>query len=373
MQAIRALMRKEFAQVFRTKEMLALIFGIPLIQMTVLGFTITNEVKHISLIIADRDNSVISRQIGQAFTQTDRFDFLGFESDFDKIMERVHDWDAQMALVIPPNFARDIRRGRKPAIQVVVDGLDGNTAGIALGYAQGILTRQAGEIAIGLLRKNPVTPQPQINPLFRLWYNMNLDSAQFMVPGIVVVLLTIISMMLSAMSLVKEKEIGTLEQLMVTPLHKYQLLLGKILPFLLLAFFELGLVMFAAQWIFNIHMHGSYVLLFVLAFFYLFTTLGLGIFVSTITGTQQQAMFVSWFFMLFLLLLSGLFIPIENMPQAVKILTYLNPMRYFMYIMRDIFQKGAGFTQLLVDIIPMTVYGVLIFTVSVLKFRKRVA
>jgi ABC-2 type transport system permease protein len=206
----------------------------------------------------------------------------------------------------------------------------------------------------------------------RMWYNLNLDSPQYMVPGIVIVLLTIISMMLASMSLVREKEIGTLEQLLVTPLRKHELLLGKLIPFLILAFVELGIVLKAAQFIFSIESKGSLFLLAGLAFFYLFTTLGLGIFISTITNSQQQAMFVSWFFMVFMLLMSGLFIPIENMPDILQKLTYLNPMRYFLYIIRDIFQKGATMGYLWIDAIPMTIFGLLIFTFSVLKFQKRV-
>jgi ABC-2 type transport system permease protein len=169
-----------------------------------------------------------------------------------------------------------------------------------------------------------------------------------------------------------EKEIGTLEQLLVTPLRKHQLLLGKLIPFLILAFVELGIVLKAAQFIFSIESQGSFYLLAGLAFFYLFTTLGLGIFISTITNSQQQAMFVSWFFMVFMLLMSGLFIPIENMPDILQKLTYLNPMRYFLYIIRDIFQKGATLRYLLVDAVPMAIFGLLIFTFSVLKFQKRV-
>jgi len=193
-----------------------------------------------------------------------------------------------------------------------------------------------------------------------------------MVPGLVVVLLTVISMMLSAMSLVREKEIGTLEQLIVTPLRKYQLLLGKLFPFLILTFVEMVIIINAAKIIFSIEFVGSQPLLATLASLYLFTTLGLGIFISTITSTQQQAMFLAWFFMVFMLLMSGFLIPIENMPAFLQKITYLNPMRYFIYITRDIFQKGSNVQYLKIDILPMTIYGILIFWGSVLKFHKRI-
>lgn len=212
-----------------------------------------------------------------------------------------------------------------------------------------------------------------VNMQERMWYNPNLSPEQYMVPGIVVLLLTIVSMMLSAMSLVREKEIGTLEQLMVTPLKKHQLIFGKVIPFLILAFVEFMVVLQIAQWIFQIEMVGSLPLLSLLALLYLFATLGLGVFISTITTTQQQAMFVAWFFMVFMIIMGGFLVPIENMPPFLQKLTYINPMRYFMYMMRDIFQKGSSLHYLLKDAIPMTAYGVVIFTASVLKFQKRVS
>jgi ABC-2 type transport system permease protein len=366
------MIRKEFKQIFRTKEMVAILFIMPLIQMLLLGFAITNEVKNIKLIISDRDNSFLSREIIRKFTHTDRFNLIDFENSPAKISESLQTWKAQIALVIPLNFEKDVRRNLQPDIQIIADGIDGNSAGVATGYAGGILSE--------ILRDYPATSSNLIKlkevhlvqPEDRMWYNLNLNNAQYMVPGIVVVLVTIISMMLSAMGLVREKEIGTLEQLMVTPLKKQHLLLGKIIPFLILTFIELIIVLKAAQYIFSIEFAGSLPLLLGLATLFLFTTLGLGIFVSTITSTQQQAMFVSWFFMLFMLLMSGLFIPIENMPPILQKITYLNPMRYFMYIMRDIFQKGSTLQYLKSDILPMTAYGVIIFTFGVLKFQKRI-
>ncbi|MCB0264111.1 MAG: ABC transporter permease, partial [Calditrichaeota bacterium] len=295
----------------------------------------------------------------------------------------------------PPDFQRDLQRNQQPDLQIIVDGLDGNTAGVAIGYAQGILTEYAAKYlqnprqqtalmaALSASSGDGESLQNQLSAAQRnrphtvsmqqrMWYNLNLDSAQYMVPGIVALLLTIISMMLSSISLVREREIGTLEQLMVTPLKRYQLLLGKLLPFLILAFIEFFVVLQAAQIIFSIHMQGSYVLLGWMTLLYLFTTLGLGVFVSTVTGSQQQAFFVSWFFLVFMIMMSGLFIPIENMPQILQKLTYLNPLRYFIAIVRDVFQKGATAPFLIREALPMALLGLLIFTFSVLNFRKRV-
>ena len=372
MRPILYMLRKEFLQILRTREMMAILFVSPLLQMIILGFAITNEVKHIKLIIVDQDNSRLSREIARAFTHTDRFDIVGYAYSTEGVEEAIHGWKTQMAMIIPPHFGKEVQRLMQPKIQLIADGIDGNTAGVALGYARRIL----GEISEDLLqapqRRAQLMEIHLVEMEQRLWYNPDFNNAQYMVPGIVGVLLTIIPMMLTSMSLVREKEIGTLEQLMVTPLKRYQLMFGKIIPFLILSFIELGFVLVAAQLIFGIHMAGSYWLLAELAFLFLFTTLGLGVFVSTITATQQQAMFVSWFFMVFMILMSGLFIPIENMPALLQKLTYLNPMRYFMSIIRDIFQKDSTWRYLLVDSIPMTVFGILIFTFSVLKFHKRV-
>lgn len=374
MQPILYMIRKEFKQVFRTREMLAIIFMVPLIQMAVLGFAISTEVKNVTLIVADFDHSRSSREIAEAFRHTDRFRFLGYVNDLSRVSQEVHRWRAQMALVIPAGFERDLQRGLRPQIQIIADGLDGNTAGVALGHATAILSRYGLEQALDprlVARHRRALRQVQLED--RMWYNLDLKPEQYMIPGIVVVLVMIISTMLSAMGLVREKEIGTLEQLMVTPLTRTQLLLGKILPFLILTFVELAIVLIAAQLIFSVRMVGSYALLAGLAFVFLFTSLGLGIFISTISSTQQQAMFVSWFFMVFMLLMSGFFIPIENMPDILQKITYLNPMRYFMYIVREIFQKGATLPYLLQDVIPMAIFGVVIFVFSVLSFQKRVA
>ena len=367
------MMQKEFRQIFRDRPMMGIIFIVPLVQLLILAFAITTDVKHIKMSVVDFDKSTISREIIRAFSQTERFEIMDFTQDFHKIDNDMRAWKTQIALVIPSGFSKDMQRGSRPQIHISVDGVDGNTAGIALGYAQAILVKYGLECnppGLSLVSRSPLHI---VNMVERMWYNLELDSQQFMVPGIVVVLLTIIPMMLSAMSLVKEKEIGTLEQLMVTPLRKHQLLLGKIIPFLILSYLELAIVMTVAILLFNIAMNGSYLLLAFLSFLYLITTIGLGIFISTFTHTQQQAMFVAWFFMVFMIIMSGFFIPIDNMPRSLQAFTYLNPMRYFMAIIRDIFQKGSSFLYLVKDSAMMTFYGIIIISLAVIKFRKRVS
>ena len=374
MRSVHIMLIKEFKQIFRTKEMVGVIFGMPLIQLIILGFTITNEVINVSLIISDQDNSRISREIVRSFENTDRFNIVGYTIEQKAIEESIQKWESQVALIIPRGFGQNYQRGKDAEIQLLADGVDGNTSGIAIGYAQGILAEFQFPKNVSL-RQLPSSSQQRgrvVQMEERMWYNEDLDNAQYMIPGIIAVLVTVVSMMLSSINLVREKEIGTLEQLMVSPLKKYQILMGKILPFLVLTFVEVGIVLFFGQLIFSVEVKGSYFLLAGLAFLYLFTTLGLGIFISTITSTQQQAMFVSWFFMVFMIMVSGFFIPIENMPSLMQKMTYLSPMRYFLYIVRDIIQKDISFFYLLKDIIPMTIYGLLIFVISTIKFQKRV-
>ncbi len=373
MNRIIQMMKKEFLQIFRDRPMIAIIFLVPIIQLLILAYAITTEVKHIKLTIIDYDNSQTSREIIRAFSQTERFNVTDFNDDISKIDQQMRAWKTQVGLIIPHNFNKDLQRNLVPQIQVSVDGVDGNTAGIAFGYAQAILLNLGLENTF----KRIITAQNlklhNITMIQRFWYNLKLDSQQYMVPGIVVLLLTIIPMMLSAMSLVKEKEIGTLEQLMVTPLKKYQLLLGKLIPFLILSYIEITIVMSVAILFFKIPMNGSYLLLAFLSFLYLLTTIGLGIFISTFTHTQQQAMFVAWFFMVFMIIMSGFFIPIENMPEVLQKVTYLNPMRYFLSIIRDIFQKGSNLIYLWQDASLMSFFGLVTISLSVIKFQKRIS
>ncbi len=352
--------------------MLFLIFGVPVVQLVLLSFAITTDVKHVKLLVADLDESVLSREIVEAFAHSDRFDVEGFTRDLGRVRKDMQAWRVQMGLVVPSGFSADLRRNLKPQLEIVLDGVDGNSAGVAQGYARGILADIGMNYGTSLPDAGKALDLHVVTMEERMWYNLDLSSQQFMIPAIVVVLLTILPMMLSAMGLVKEKEIGTLEQLMVTPLKRHELLAGKIIPFLCLTYVELAIVMTVAVTLFRIPMNGSYVLLALLASVYLFSTLGLGIFISTVTRSQQQAMFVAWFFMVFMIIMGGVFIPIENMPAGLQKLTYIDPMRYFVSIVRDIFQKGSSLGYLLKDLIPMAAFGLLIFSASVARFQKRV-
>ncbi len=365
--------QKEIKQIFRAREMLILMFGAPLLQLLVLGFTVTNEVKHIKLFIDDRDNTELSRSMCEGFKHTDRFDIVDLQKG-ESSANMIENWDAQLVVIVPPGFGQELRLNRKPDVQFVADGLDGNSAAVSIGYAQGIVAQYIQSIMQDSKQKYPTQTsaslQPQVAVSERMWYNEDLNSAQYMVPGIIVILITIISMMMSSMSLVKEKEIGTLEQLMVTPATKIELLLGKLIPYWVISMFEISAVTIAAHFIFRIHFTGSVAEMALASGFYLMTTLGIGIFISTITDTQQQAMFFSWFMMIFMILLSGLFVPVQNMPYLIKKLTLLNPMSFMLAITREVIIKGTPLRYLFREVFALVLYGSVTFFLGVNRFHK---
>lgn len=374
MQQILYLFQKEFRQIFRDKAMLFIMFFAPIVQMIVLGFAITTDVKNVKTLIVDYDRSQTSCEIIRKIDNNPYFSIVGQVIDSRAIQDEIDGWRAQIAFIIPQNFARELQRGQHPQIQIIADGIDGSTAGIALGYAQGLLV----DFAVDVVKRNDFALTASrkvsfIEPLARMWYNLNLDSENYNVPGLIAVLLTLVSIFLSSMGLVREKELGTLEQLMVTPIKTWQLILGKVLPFLLLGFIELSVMLTVAFVVFDLQAAGSIPLLFLLAALYLMSTLGLGIFISTLAQTQQQAMFIAWFFMIFLIFMSGWLFPIENMPAFVQKLTYVDPLRYFVVILREIFLKGSSLKFLVNQVLSLIAFAVVILTLSSLKFQKRVS
>jgi ABC-2 type transport system permease protein len=261
-------------------------------------------------------------------------------------------------------------RGEQPQLQVILDGVDGNTAGIAMGYIleiaqqyQAKLISQDPALGRALAAARFVAAEP------RFWYNPELKSRRYITPGIIALILTIITVFLTSMGIVREKEIGTLEQLMVTPIHSYQLIIGKIVPFSLLAFVDAAVAMLAIYLIFGIGIVGSVSLLFMEAMLFILTTLGLGIAISTIAETQQQAAFIGWFMMIFSILLSGFFVPIANMPRAIQLITYLNPLRYFLVVLREIYLKGSTLDILWPETLGLVAFAVVVFSLAVARFR----
>jgi len=363
------IVKKEFIQVRRDPNMLQIIFLVPIIQLLLFGYVVNIDVKNINLDVYDFDKSQNSRELidatraGDYFRPNDDRQALDGQSLW-RLEERFKNGRTEMTLILPEDFSEELTRDGNVTIGLIADGSDANAARVGIGYMQQIVNKYSQDIT-GM--NIPVTVR------HKFLYNPELESVYFMVPGIVAALLLMITTMLTAMAIVREREMGTLEQLLVTPINSRVLLLGKITAFAILGFFEMCVALiFGILW-FNIPFVGSPLLLFALSGLFLIATLGIGLFFSTITSTQQQAMFLAWFFMIFTLLTSGFFTPISNMPEWMQYVTYINPMRYFMFIVRGIMMKGAGVAELLPNIIPLIIYGVVIFGFSTMRFNKRTA
>jgi ABC-2 type transport system permease protein len=365
-------LQKEFRQVFRQREMVMIIFLMPVIQLLILGYAINLDVKHVRLAIFDQDQSVLSRSIVSKFFASSYFQSV--KSAREEGATLLEKGQADVVLKIPPHFTRDIRSGKSTELELIADAQNSNIAGIGVGYTQGVLGRFLADESERRLDRQPALRKSvhQVGLRAQAYYNPELLSVYYMVPGIVVILLMVTTTLLTALGIVREKEIGTLEQLMVTPLRKFHFIVGKTAPFVVIAFVEMSVALLVGTLWFGIPFRGSLWLLTGTAALFILTTLGVGLFISTVSGTQQQALFFAWFFMVFGMLMSGFFTPIENMPRAVQLLTYLNPLRYFMTIIRAIFLKSSGLQDLAGEIFALALFGTLIFSLALLRFRKRI-
>jgi ABC-2 type transport system permease protein len=371
MQRIFYLVQKEFRQIFRDRAMMVALFVIPFIQLVLLGNAITTDVTNLDIAVCDLDRTPMSRAFLNHFGETEYFNVTSVEEDYSALPGLLDAGDVKMAVVMPQHFQRDLVNGNRPAIQLLVDGIDGNSAGVAMGYLAAIAERHQ----VDILRMDPALGGPLrditvVSAEPRFWYNPDMESAVYIVPGIVALILLIITVFLTSMGIVREKEIGTLEQLLVTPIRSWQLILGKIIPFSILGFVEMAVAIGFVYLLFGIGVAGSIWLLFFESAIFILTTLGVGIFISTISETQQQALFVGWFFMIFAILLSGFFIPIANMPDAIQLMTYLNPLRYFMVILREIYLKGTPLQYILPETLAMAGFGLAVFSAAVYRYRR---
>ena len=359
---ILALMKKEFYQVIRDRNMLRMIFIMPVIQLLVLGYAINVDVKNIYTAVYDYDRSELSREYQRSLSAGDYFILESSELPLLSSGRGLQSNRFNTLLVIPNGFAEELNQFRPVTVGFIVDGANANSASIATGYMN-VITSQFNKRVTGFV--------PPLSIRQKRLYNPEGESVYFMVPGIVTILLTMITVMLTSMAIVREREIGTLEQLLVTPITTPALILGKIIPFAIIGFLEMSLALLIGILWFNIPFAGSWALLYGLSVMFLFTTLGIGMFISTVSKTQQQAMFYAWFFSIFALLTSGFFTPIENMPQSIQYVTYLNPLRYFMKVVRGIMMKGATIEHLQTEIVAMGIFGLAIFSFSWMRFSKR--
>jgi ABC-2 type transport system permease protein len=374
--ALFAVVRKEFRQAFRDKRIAFMLMAAPVIQMTILGYAVDLEVDRIPTVICDQDLSNESRALGAAFVAEGTFRRVATVRDPRLASHMLEDGTAAVALMIPVGFARDYVRQKPIDVQVLVDGTDPNRAQVAMNSAAMFLAERAVGVSLGRVNQAFASmgavrslPQQRLTP--RVLYNPRLKSAIFMVPGVAVTVLLVITTIVTAMGIARERELGTMEQIMVTPLRPAVLLLGKCLPFAIIGLVDVGTLLAVGSYLFGVPIRGSLLVVAAASVLFLFSTLGTGIFISTVSRSQQQAILGGFFFLMPAILLGGFMTPIENMPAWIRPLTYLDPVRYFLEILRGCLLKGSGFADLWRQFLALAIFGVSIMTLSVLRFRNR--
>jgi ABC-2 type transport system permease protein len=367
---IRSLLRKEFLQIFRNRGMLPIIFIMPFIQLVILSNAATFDVKNVSVHLQDFDRSSLSSMLFRSFSGSGYFRMTGESFSERAAMNELVSGRADLVLVIPRDFEKHLISSGKARIQLVINAEDGFKAGVIREYASGIVSdfnRSLREMHPSKTREG-LSPEIDIRPTS--WYNPELEYIDYMVPGILVILVTLIGLFLSGMNVVREKEIGTIDQINVTPLKRWQFITGKLLPFWFIGLGELTMGLLIARIAFHVPMLGSYFLVYLVAGIYLIVVLGMGLLISTVTETQQQAMFVAWFFMVIFTLMSGLFTSIESMPHWAQALTMVNPVRHFVDIMRRVMLKGAGITEIGGPFVILCAFAVVMPALAVNRYRK---
>ncbi len=376
MRRIWYVMWKEVIELRQDPRIFGIIFIAPVVQLAVLGYAATTDVRNVPIVVVDADRSTDSQDLISRFTGSGIFELVDVVSDERQVDRYLESGDAWMALSIPANYGKSVAAGRPATLQVVADGSDANSTNIALGYANNLLTGYAQEMVEQRRASGAATAAMggSIEPRVRVWFNPTLESRYFMLPGIFALLLLVVTSNLSSMAIVREREIGTLEQLNVTPLGRLELIVGKLLPYGIIGLIDVLIVLVVIVFWFEVPLRGSFWLLFGMSVIYLLTTLGLGLFISTISHTQQQAMMTSTFFFLIpMMYLSGFVFPIENMPDVIQPITYLIPLRYFVVILRGIFLKGVGLETLWPQALALLGWGVAILTLAYMRSSKRLA
>jgi ABC-2 type transport system permease protein len=378
MRRTRFLIWKELIELRRDPRLFSIVIIAPILQLFMLAYAATTDVRNVPVVVADADRSSASRELITRFSASPSFKLTAVVSsatDVDRYLER---GDAWLAVAIPAGYDEAIAAHRPATVQIIADGSDSNSAGLSLGYATNLIASYGQELSARRMLEGAsltsTAPVGSLEPRVRVWFNPQLQSRDFMIPGIVALLLLIITTNLSAMGIVRERELGTLEQLNVTPLRRTELIVGKLVPYGLVGLIDVVLVLSVAVFWFRVPLHGSVVLLFGMTLVYLLTTLGLGLFVSTISSTQQQAMMTSvFFFLLPMGLLSCFVFPIENMPAVIQPFTYLIPLRYFLVILRAIFMKGVGLETWWPQALALLGWGLTILLLAIARSTKRAA
>jgi ABC-2 type transport system permease protein len=372
MQRLRFLVWKEFLELRLNPRLFGIVVIAPILQLTMLGYAATTDVRDVPVVVADGDRSALSRELVARFDGSPNFTVVGTTTtvrEMEPYLERSVAW---LALSIPPGFGADVAAARPVTLQVIADGTDSNSTTVALGYATNLLGGYAQDLARPANGRG--LSAGGIEPRIRVWFNPQLESRHFMIPGVLALVLLVVTANLAAMAVVREKELGTLEQLNVTPLRRWELVVGKLLPYGLIGMVDVLLVVAVAVFWFEVPMRGSVGLLMAMSLLYVLCTLGLGLLISTMSDTQQQAMMTATFFFLMpMIYLSGFIFPIENMPAIIQPFTYLIPLRYFLVIVRGIFLKGIGLDLLWPQAAALAAWGVVVLSLAVARSRKRAA
>lgn len=368
MRTILIILRKEFKQIFRNKAMIPLIFFLPVIQLLILSNAATYEIKNIKFNVVDFDQSHFSRELISKFTASNYFVLNDVSFSVENSEESFKKNQSKLIIHIPKDFEKNFRSTGLSEVQLVINAEDGSAAGIINNYATNIIRQFNIDMGI----ESAVKPEavPVINITYANWYNPELNYKTYMVPGILVVLVTMIGAFLSGMNVVKEKEIGTIEQLNVTPIKKYQFIIGKLMPFWIIGIGELAFGLLLGIIIFKIPLLGNPLVIFMLASVYLVVVLGMGLLISTLSNTQQQAMFIAWFILVLFTLMGGVFTPVESMPAWAQMIAYFNPVAQFNRAMRMIMLKGSGFKDVLPTLYFFLVYATVMMSLAVWSYRK---
>jgi ABC-2 type transport system permease protein len=369
---VRHILVKEFLQALRDRRIAGIVFVAPLIQILVLGYAANLDVRDVRLAVLDADGTPSSRELAARFDRSGSFriaEHAGSEAELREALDRGR---AKAGLCVPAGFEADVLSGRGASVAILVDGTDTLTAGVALAHGNAIAAEFSREaVAARMARLAGAAPAPgAVGIEARAWFNESLESRNFFVPGILGLLVTLVTLMLTCMAVVREKEIGTMEQILVTPIRPLEFILGKTLPFALIGLADIAVVIVVGVLWFGVPIRGSIPLLFLGMGFLVLTNLGIGLLISTVSRTQQQAMIGSFFFFMPAMLLSGFVFPIENMPLAVQAVTFLDPLRYVFVIIRGIFLKGVGFSILWPQFLALALLGALSLSLAVLRFRK---
>ena len=367
-----SIIRKEFIQLFRDKRLLALILILPLVQLFLLGYAATNEVRNIPVAVFDQSQSPEARALLEAYRASDYF-MMAYSVNSDaELRQLIEKGQAGVGLIIPPDYATRLQEGQAQ-VAFILDGSDPTMATTALSAAQLIAQSQSTKLLAEKLARSGVNMDLQLPVDLRttVWYNPDMVSAYFMIPGVIGMILFTITAILTATSVVRERERGTIEQLIVTPIRPWELMVGKILPYAFLSLFDTFAVIAVGHFWFGVPVRGSLVLIGLLSALFLLSGLGIGLFASTIANTQQEAMLTVFMTLLPAIFLSGFFFPLQNMPRFLQIISYVIPLRYFLKIIRVLLLKGVGIESITNDVIALAVFGIMIMGAAARRFRKR--